>query len=403
MAIESNLTEETKSKRFTLFDYLAILIKRKKFVLIFTVISCIIAAVIYFAVLDLIYLSDSTVKSTSKSSGLFSAIEGLSGGLGDLDDIGGISGGGKTAKELASYEGILLSRRCLELFVTKFNLMEREEYRFFEDAVKNVRESKIVTKIDKTSGLLYIGVYDKDPEIAKEMVEFLLEQLNKINIELSVLNAKNNREFIEKRYYQAKNDLTNAEDSLKSFQQIYGIAPDLQIKASAQSVFSLEAELKAEEVKLDVIKKILSNDQPEVKLQEAKVSFLKDKITSIQTSTDLNDFLRLGNSPQIAMSFLRLQRDLEIQTKILTFMLPIYEQAKIEEKRETPTIMILDKPYVAERKAKPKRLTMTLFFTLFGFITAFTLALLYEVYEKNKLTNTSEYLKFKNLISKKNV
>ena len=198
------------------------------------------------------------------------------------------------------------------------------------------------------------------------MVSFLLEYLNKINIEMNVLNAKNNREFIEKRYFQAKEDLTKAEDSLKTFQSVYGIAPDLQIKASAQSVFTLEAELKAEEVKLDVIKNLLSPGQPEVKLQEAKINSLKEKIGSIQTSTDINDFLRLGNSPQIAMAFLRLQRDVEIQTKILTFVLPIYEQAKIEEKRETPTVLILDYPVIADRKTKPKRLTMVIVWTFIG-------------------------------------
>jgi capsule polysaccharide export protein KpsE/RkpR len=200
------------------------------------------------------------------------------------------------------------------------------------------------------------------------MVELLLQKLDKINIELSITDAKNNREFIEKRYYQAKTDLASAEDSLKAFQMIYGIAPDLQIKAAAQSVFGLEAELKAEEVKLDVIKKLLSAEQPEVKLQEAKVNSLKSKITDISVSTDLDDFLRLGNSPQIALSFLRLQRDMEIQNKILAFILPLYEQAKIEEKRETPTILILDKPFVAERKKKPKRLTMVVIWTFIGFI-----------------------------------
>jgi uncharacterized protein involved in exopolysaccharide biosynthesis len=70
------------------------------------------------------------------------------------------------------------------------------------------------------------------------------------------------------------------------------------------------------------------------------------------------------------MSFLRLQRDAEIQTKILTFMLPLYEQEKIEEKRETPTVLVLDKPYVAERKKKPKRLTMVIVWTFIGFLSS---------------------------------
>lgn len=362
---------ENSNTSFTLLDIISIFLKNKKKIFLVTGIICIISIIMYFFIFDLLYMSTASIKSTTKSSGLLGALESGIPDIGGLDELG--VGGSKTGKELAAYEEILLSRRCLETIIKKFGLMERDESRFLEDAVKSFREEKMQIKTDKLSGLLFISVLDKDANLAKDMVEALLIELDKINIELNVTNAKNNREFIENRYFQSKIDLSKAEDSLKAYQLIYGIAPDLQIKASAQSVFTLEAELKAEEVKLDVIRKILSADQPEVKLQEAKVNSLRNKISEIQTSTDLSDFLRLGNSPQIALSYLRLQRELEIQTKIMSFLLPLYEQAKIEEKRETPTILILDKPYVAERKTKPKRLTMVVIITIMSFfgVTSF--------------------------------
>jgi capsule polysaccharide export protein KpsE/RkpR len=356
----------TSQSGLTLLDIIQIFLKNKNKILIATGIICVTSIILYFFVFDLIYLSSATIKSSGKSSGLLSSIEE------SLPDIGGLEGlglsGVKSARELAYYEEIINSRRCLEPLIQKFGLIERDDHKYMEDAIKDFKENKLVIKQERISGTLYIGVYDKDKNLAKEMVEFLLMQLDKINIEMNVLNAKNNREFIERRYYQAKEDLSKAEDSLKSFQLKYGVAPDLQIKAAAQSVFTLESELKAEEVKLDILKKILSSDQSEVKTQEAKINSLKNKITEIQTSTDLSDMLSLGNSPQIAISFLRLQREVEIQTKILIFLLPVYEQAKIEEKRETPTILILDKPVLADRKSKPKRLTMVIVFTFFGFI-----------------------------------
>jgi len=367
-----------ETKNINLLDILVIFLKWKKQILFSTGIICIISIVLYFFVYDLIFFSYSTIKSDPKASSIIGT--GIEipdiGDLGDLDMTGGKSG-----KQLASYEKILTSRRCLEGLILKFNLMERDEYRFMEDAIKDFAEEKLEIKTDKQSGIMTIGVYDKDPVLAKDMVEYLLHQLDIINIELSIQSAKNNRMFIETRFYNAKDDLTKSEDSLKSFQLIYGIAPDLQIKASAQSIFTLEAELKAEEVKLDVLKKILSADQPEVKTQEAKVNSLKSKIVEINTSTDLGDFLRLGNSAQVAMSFLRLQRNVEIQTKIMTFLLPLYEQAKIEEKKETPTILILDKPVVAEKKKKPKRLTMVVLITFGGLV--FSL-IFFGLYDKSR-------------------
>ena len=53
----------------TLFDYIKIIIKYKKFILISILLSGAITAFVMFFVLDPIFLSKATVKSTQKSSG----------------------------------------------------------------------------------------------------------------------------------------------------------------------------------------------------------------------------------------------------------------------------------------------------------------------------------------------
>lgn len=324
----------------------------------------------YFFVFDLIFLSTSTVKSAGRSSSLLGSLGESVTGLGGLDDFS--LGSSKSAKEMALYEQILKSRKCLEDVIRKFGIMESEKIQYMDDAVKYFIDEKLLIKQDNVSGILTVGIYDKDPQRAKEILEYVLSSLDKINIEIGIENAKNNRVFVERRYLQAKEDLAASEDSLKKYQTIYGIAPDLQIKASAQIVFTMEAELKTEEVKLDVLRNMLSEDQLEVKSQIAKVNSIKNKIVDIRSSTDLDELLKLGNSPQVLMGYLRHQRDVEINTKILSFVLPLYEQAKIEEKKETPTIIVLDSPNVADKKTKPKRFTMVLLITAIGFV--FTLS-----------------------------
>ena len=64
------------------------------------------------------------------------------------------------------------------------------------------------------------------------------------------------------------------------------------------------------------------------------------------------------------MNFLRLKREVEIQNKILTIILPLYEQAKIEENRNTPSILVLDPPFIPDYKTKPKRLYVVLGMTI---------------------------------------
>ena len=238
-----------------------------------------------------------------------------------------------------------------------------------------------------------IGVYDEEPGRAKEIADFLIMQLNKINTELNVLNAKNNREFIESRYKLVKKDLKKVEDSLITYQNIYGIAPDISVQAAVKTEVELEAEIKSEEVKLDLLRKILSPNQAEIKAQEERINALRKQLFDIQNSTDRSSVLQLKGSPDIVMNFLRLKREVEIQNKILTFIIPMLEQAKIEEKKETPTILVIDSPHIPDYKDKPKRLKFILIWT---FIAFFVINSFYIVkFKWTQFKNSSDYLKFK--------
>jgi capsule polysaccharide export protein KpsE/RkpR len=199
---------------------------------------------------------------------------------------------------------------------------------------------------------------------------------------MNIQNAKSNKEFIETRYNMAIADLKKAEDSLKNFQDIYGMVPDIQVKVVAQSEITLEAEIQAEKVKLELLKKILSPDQSEVKQQEAKISALQEQLFQIQNSTDLSTNLRLKGKPEVLLNYYRLLRGVEIQNKILATLLPIFEQGKIEEKRETPSIIVLDNPFLPEHKIKPKRVTSILISIFVTLIMASVASIFYHTFYK---------------------
>jgi uncharacterized protein involved in exopolysaccharide biosynthesis len=75
--------------------------------------------------------------------------------------------------------------------------------------------------------------------------------------------------------------------------------------------------------------------------------------------------------PDLGGEYIRRFRGVEIQYKILQFITPLYEQAKVEEKRQTPSVLILDNAVPAERKAKPK----VSLYTLLSFIISTGIAL----------------------------
>jgi capsule polysaccharide export protein KpsE/RkpR len=362
--------EENKQPegQYTIRDYYLIFRRYRKHILITTGLICITSIILNFFVLDLIFLSNTTLKTSTSASGLAGL---LPEGIPDIGDLGGLGGGGSTAKELALYESILMSRRCVEETIIKFNLIERYEFKTMFDAVKHFRENVMELSKDKIGGTITIGIYEKDPVLAKEIVEFLVQQLNSINIEMKVQDAKNNRQFIEQRYQLAQADLRSIEDSLQFFQTVYGVAPDIQIQAAVKSQLELDAEVKSEEVKLEVLRKILSPDQPEIKAQENKISALREQLASMENTEYSSGELSLKGSPGVAMDFLRLKRNVEIQNKILSTLIPLYEQAKIEENRNTPSLLVLDPPNIPDKKIKPKRLTNVIILTFLTLMFAY--------------------------------
>ena len=359
------MTQEDGKLKYDFLYFLRIFLDNIKFISIFTSVIVVITLFIVFFVLDPIYLSTTTVKTSNKSN--TSGLSALIGdGIPDFSDIASLSGGGASSKEMALYEEILNSRKNIEETLLRFKLNDDWKFKYSTDAIKNFRENVMEIKKNKLAGTMEIGIYDKNPERAKEIGEFIIGQLNKISNELSVQNARNNREFIEKRFLLAKEQLKNAEDSIKIYQDIYGIAPDIVAKASVQGELLLETQIKSEEIKLEILHKILSPNESEVKMQQEKIFLLQKQLNEMKNHDDPESGFSTKGKPQVVLNYLRLQRNIEIQNKIVIFLLPIYEQAKIEENKEMPSVIVLDTPNVPENKVKPKRLITTIVAMLFS-------------------------------------
>lgn len=377
----------SENKVFTIIDYINLFSKHKKIILIYSLTAAILSFIYAFFIVKPVFLSTGVIKTASSKSSMLGGLLSST-GLSELGDFGDLApGSGSSAQDLALYENILMSRGNIEETVLKFNIMEEENFKYMYDAIKYFRENIVTLNKDKVAGTLSIGIYDIDPSRAKEIVDFLINQLNKKNIELSVQNARNNRKFIEERYEIVKNDLMTAEDSLQIYQDKFGVAPDIQIQVAAKGSLELEAQIKSEEIKLELLSKILSSDQSEIKAQQEKINALKKQLFEINNSDYSESKLNLKGSPNIILNYFRLRRNVEIQNKILVTLIPMLEQSKIEENRETPTVLILDSPNVPDKKSKPKRLIIIVLSTVAIFFGTYIYYYLKDVVLKKYYLN----------------
>ncbi|CUT01406.1 GumC family protein [Candidatus Kryptobacter tengchongensis] len=362
--MSENTTGRTdgKPEEVSLWDYFYVLFKWRKFIVVNVFILTLIAVVVAL-LLPVQYKATATVIAPRKTD--------IFGGLGMFSQsirefapfLRGLSG---TQLPLFTYLAILNSRTAMEKVVNKFDLIKVYGIKdsSMEKAVKKLRGNTDF-EIDE-NGVLVINVYDEDRRRAADMANYFVEVLNEINIKLNIEEAKNNRIVIERRYLQNLADLKAAEDTLKKFQQRYGIyyLPE-QAKAAVEAAAELEAQIIAEEVKLGILQRQLGDDASEVRAVKIQIEEMKKRLNQMKEGNErlkneMTLFVPFKNMPELGLQYLRLYREYEIQNKLLEFIVPLYEQAKIEEQKNVPVVQVLDYAVPPEKKARPFRTLIVL-------------------------------------------
>lgn len=376
------MAEENK---FDLMDLIVIVVKRKIFIL-FTLIFTLGLSygAIYLFVEEKFEATATIIPSeTSSAGGLSSMMKGLSGAA-----MGFGSFGAKNQIEL--YNTIIYSRSSLENILDTFKLMKLHQYESREKAILGLKESIITSNNDDIS--FDIKVRENSPELAANITNYIVSHLNKTVVDLNIRKSKENREFIEKRYEEVVVKLQNAQDSLVIYQKKSGvIEPGSQISATVKSLIELETELAQKEIELAVLEGQIGANAPQTEPLKTAVKKIKERLKKIQTGQDGSGItLSLKQMPENISGYLTHYRNVEINQKLLEFVLPMYEQSKFEEQKEMPVLQIIDRAVPPEKKAWPPR-------TLFAAVIALSstlLVLIFLVVAENKALMSSEKMLF---------
>lgn len=348
-------------------DYIYILFKWKKFIII----NLLIIGPLTLGLLFLIpnnYKATSVVMIPPETSSGLGSLTGLLSGKSSAASLGSKLLGA-TSANVDALLAILNSRTALTNAINEFNLID------YYDISDNNMDKALKDFVSDLSfepteyGMIEISVINEDPVVSSKIANYFTRILDSLNIALNTQAATNNRLFIEKRYLKNLVDIKAAEDSLSKLQKKYGVfAIPQQLEAAVKSAAEIEAQLIEKELMAELIKKQFGENSPSYPPIKDQVDFLRKKVDEIKNSPKLssnsNVLLPFKNLPELSMQYLRDFRELEIQQKILEVILPLYEQAKVEEQKSIPTIMVLDKAVVPQIKNGPKRATITIIISL---------------------------------------
>jgi len=344
----------------TLFDYWQVISKRKWGIVALCAVMTMGTLVVSF-LLPKIYESTATLLPQLESNnGVGLGALFASGAASSAAQSLGISLPGSPATPTDVFTAMLKSRIMADDIIRRFDLMEHYETKTMHDARGSLEgATRIVVTKEK---VMKVAVEDRDPQLASDIANFYVSNLDRLNQTLSVSKARENRKFIEQRVAETQTALVKVEDALKEFQtQNRTVAIEAQSKAMIEATAMIQAQIMAQEVQLQVMGSYLSSNNPEIARVQSSISELRKQLQIMETGKSgkerlPGDRLRpaITSVPTLALEYGRLARDLKVQETLYALLISQYEQAKLTEARDTPTVQVLDPAIPAERKSRPK-------------------------------------------------
>ncbi len=385
-----------KENKVDLLDYLVILVKWKKLLILILIPTLVISYLAIYFLIDEQYDADALIVPADDQS--LGSISSLLSGLGNNlpFDIGGST----TNQDMSLYNTIIYSRTNLMNIIDKFDLvnvynLNKNDKDYIEQALKILGNS---INANETENMAYqIEVRAKSPDLAANITNYIVDLLiNKI-IELRTQKSKNNRIFLEDRISEIRENLTASEDSLQAFQKKSGIIyPEEQFKGIVTAYTELETNLITKQIQKSIIEELKGKDSPSAKNLELEVAKFENKLREMKRKGDTEGVIpSLKNLPENATDYVRYYREVEINNAILQFITPLYEQAKIEEKKDIPSLQVIDYAVPPAKKSFPPRTIFTLLITFVIFLITF-IFILFKENEKLQSSDKMLYIK-KNL------
>lgn len=355
----------------SLVDILIFLVKNKRLIIGLPILLGVLAAVI---VLLTPPKYTATTRILPPSIGQ-SATLALLGGIG-----GGVMGFGKNPSDI--YVTIIKSRSVEDDLINKFELQAYYKKKFKVDTRKAL-ENDLHIKAGK-EGLIDIEYEHNDPAKAAAIANGVVEALKNLNARLAITEAARRRVYFEHQLALAKDHLSEAELSLKGYQEKNGVIYlEAQGSATLSQIATLEATIAAREVQLAGIKSFATKNNPDFQRVQNEIAGLKLELAKLQGSSRHTTGVMLSKNkmPEQGLEFTHRTRDVKYYETLYEIMARQFEMAKADEAKEGVLIQVVDQATPPEKRSSPKRTTTVVLSIVIGFFLAIMLALVRQALE----------------------
>jgi uncharacterized protein involved in exopolysaccharide biosynthesis len=271
--------------------------------------------------------------------------------LGALGALGGAATAGLRNPN-DQYVALLKSRAIEDRLIERFKLVERYEVDLKHDA--RLRLEANTRASSGKDGLIQLQFDDHNPAFAAEVANAYVEELGRLLKTLAVTEAQQRRIFFEKLLAETRDKLAAAQQALAAT----GVNPSAlrgSPEATVTPLAQLQAQIRAQEVRLGVMRGYLAESSAEFRRAQDELAALRAQVQKAGQAVPP----AAGESDYIARF-----REFKYQETLFELFSRQYEIARVDESREGAVIQVVDRALPPERKTKPKKALIAIIATL---------------------------------------
>lgn len=270
-----------------------------------------------------------------------------------LVTMGGESALGNSALNLKNptdlFVGILRSRTILDGVIADNDLIKHYEAKDIDSA-----RGKLASRTGIESGkdgIVEISVEDSSAELAAQLANSYVKELQTFSGELAKREGGRRTEFFNNALNRARQSLNEADERLRQVESKTGFTRLRgQDEAIVSGVRDLRSQLAEKEVQLRTLMSYSTESNPDVKLLKNEIANLNSKIQEVsglpntlnKTPGPSNTAVTLAQVPDALMLHSQRKRDVEYWVNIVTILGQYTELGKMDETRDFSLFQVLD-------------------------------------------------------------
>lgn len=290
------------------------------------------------------------------------------------------------------YARMLRSSTVVSRVIEKFNLMEAYGEDNYEEVYEALMESSDFSV--SAEGLLVVSVEDQNPQMAADLANAFVDELDRINAEIVLDRVSHTRQFLEDRLTQVKTEHDSARAALEEFQMINrAVDFDEQTRVALEQAAELKIQLAEVELKVQMSEMALGEDNAQMKGLLRKKSIIKRQLQQLENENVDSSFFSLpvASIPSLRGQYEVLYSRVRVSEALYQVLLEQSERAKIKEFEKMPTISVLDRAKPPTIKSRPQRTIIVA--TAFGLsiVLAIFLAALVDYLGRLRTVSPDDY------------